>query len=409
MSRLADRLRRLDRAPSPGNPDLRARLERLDRPGRRVPLERFVAGTRAETPFGPVFRTEVVAGAGRFHGRLPVAALGEPPDGALRDLFPGELGRVDRPEALAFLDTETTGLAGGAGTVAFLVGVGRWDPDRGGFRVVQLFLEDLDREAALLAALARELEGVGCLVTYNGRRFDVPLLETRHILNRLTWPLDGAPHLDLLPPARTLWKPSHPDCRLVTLEAGVLGVRRRGDVPGSEIPSVYQRFLRRGADEMLARVFSHNRLDILSLAGLLWAAGCAARRPAGAEALGVGFLHARARRTERACEALAAGLRDAPGRGARTRALRELGRAHKRRGAWREALAVWEEWATLEPGRLEPVEEAAKVLEHHLRAFDRALSWVERALGFPHWPPADRARLEHRRNRLLGKARKLRS
>ncbi len=407
MKGLAARLRRLDRSRPPAGSALRERLERMDRAAsssRRAPIDRFVVGDRVDTPAGPVFRVVRTAPASKAHGRLPVGELGRLPCEGLRDLFPRELGRVGAPPEIAFLDTETTGLAGGAGTVAFLVGVGRWDPGGRGFRVVQLFLEDLDREPALLHALARELEGVSCLVTFNGHRFDVPLLENRHVLNRMAWPLEGAPHLDLLPPARALWRPTLSNCRLVTLEAGVLAVRRTGDVPGAEIPALYGRYLRHGAEERLGRVFSHNRIDILSLAGLLWAAGRAARRPVGPQALGVGLLHAQARRPDRAHRALAAGLDHAPSRGDRIRALRELGRAHKARGDWHAALAVWQEWAGLEPHRLEPVEEAAKALEHRLRDPGRALAWVERALGLPHWPPADRAALEHRRDRLRRKA-----
>ncbi len=406
MSSLADRLRRLDRAgPSP-RPELRDRLDRAwpaARPGRCIPLERIAAGERIDTPAGPVLRVERTAPADRYHGRLPVARLAEIPVPALRELFPEELGPVADAREIAFLDTETTGLAGGAGTVAFLVGVGRWDPEAPGFRVVQLFLEDLDREAALLHALARELRGTRCLVTFNGRRFDVPLLETRHVLSRVPWPLAGVPHLDLLPPGRTLWRGSHPDCRLTTLEAGVLGIRRQGDVPGSEIPAVYLRYLREGDTGRMPAVFLHNRLDIVSLAGLLWAVGAAAESPGGTTAYGVGLLHARRRRHEQAREALESCLAGRLGRTERLRALRELGSTLKARGMWTRALEVWAEMRRMDPGSLLPVEEAAKALEHRLGDPAGALGIVEEALSHPWWTPRDREALEHRRARLLRK------
>ena len=407
MSRLADRLRRIGRTGSAPRTKLRERLHRAwpppARSGRRTPLERLVAGERVDTPAGPVLRVERTVPAGRNHGRLPVARLAELPLPALREIFPEELGPVADAREIAFLDTETTGLAGGAGTVAFLVGVGRWDPGAGGFRVVQLFLEDLDREAALLHALARELHGTRCLVTFNGRGFDVPLLETRHVLARAPWPLAGVPHLDILPPCRTLWRSSHPDCRLATLEAGVLGFRRRGDVPGSQIPTAYLRHLRGEDAGAVPAVFLHNRLDIVSLAGLLWAAGEASKSPRGSTACGVGLLHARRRRHDRAREALESGLAGRLGRAERLRALRELGAVLKAQGMWARALEVWAEMRRLDPGALLPVEEAAKALEHRLGDPAGALGIVEGALSHPWWPPRDREALEHRRARLLRK------
>ena len=406
MSRLADRLRRMDRAGPCPRPGLRERLEQAwppARSGARAPLERVVAGERIDTPAGDVIRVERTTPGERCHGRLEVARLGELPVPALRELFPEALGPVAEAREIAFLDTETTGLAGGAGTVAFLVGVGRWDPESRGLRVVQLFLEDLDREPALLHALARELRGTRCLVTFNGRRFDVPLLETRHVLSRAPWPLAGVPHLDLLPPARALWRSIHPDCRLTTLEAGVLGVRRRGDVPGSEIPAVYLRYLRVGDTGRMPAVFLHNRLDIVSLAGLLWAAGAASENPGGTTAYGVGLLHARRRRHGPAREALESCLAGRLGRAERLRALRELGAVLKAQGMWTRALEVWAEMRRMDPGSLLPVEEAAKALEHRLRDPAGALEIVEEALAHRWWPPRDREALEHRRARLLRK------
>ncbi len=407
---LRERLERLDRDPR-GKGLSSALRERLDRvwrarsepaPRGRDPLERFVRGDRIPTGEGPVFRSAVRFGSTHRHGRFPLGALERLPGSGLRELF-DELCGVACPGEIAFLDTETTGLAGGAGTVAFLVGVGRWIPAERAFLVVQLFLEDLDREPALLSQLARELAGVRCVVTYNGRGFDIPLLRNRCVLNRRPELLDGASHLDLLPLSRRLWRLSQPDCRLATLERGVLGVARSHDVPGWEIPSVYTRYLRVGPDARLGAVFRHNRLDILSLAGLFWAADRAAQRPAATEAYGLGLLQAR-RRHHRACEALERCLSGELPRGARARALKELGLALKRQGRWGEALAVWEELERLAPADPTPVEERAKILEHRLKRPARALAVVEQALQRGVWSPADRKRLEQRRGRLARKA-----
>jgi uncharacterized protein YprB with RNaseH-like and TPR domain len=318
-----------------------------------------------------------------------------------RDLFPEHLAGVEHLHQIAFLDTETTGLAGGAGTIPFLVGVGRWHPDHTqGFRIVQLFLEELHREAALLQLLSHELDGVRCLVTYNGAAYDLPLLQNRHVLCREPWPLSGVAHLDLLPPARTLWAARHPDCRLGTLEASLLGFERHGDVPGAEIPPLYRAFLSGGATQRLADVFQHNRDDILSLAGLLAAAGDAGREPSGATALGVGLLHSRRGRDEPARPALESALRADLSHRQRYRALKELSVAHKRAGRWAEALGLWCEMRSLDPGDPYPVVEAAKALEHHLGDPGAALTVVAEALIAGLWIPRDREELEHRQRRL---------
>ncbi|MEW6490745.1 MAG: ribonuclease H-like domain-containing protein, partial [Thermodesulfobacteriota bacterium] len=369
-------------------------------PGRAppAPVDRFVPGRRLEAPSGPVFLAEWTVPPDHRHGWLPASELeGLPGDGA-RALFPEHLGEVREPGEIAFLDTETTGLAGGAGTVPFLVGVARWSPGPG-FRLAQLFLEDLDREAALLEALAEELRGVRCLVTYNGRCYDGPLLENRHVLSRRPWPLAGAAHLDLLHPARTLWRQAHGDCRLVTLEAGVLGHRRHGDVPGAEIPALYLDYLRRGADARLAAVFRHNRDDLLSLAGLLWAAGTGRGTPA----LGLGLLHSRRGRREEAGPLLEAGLAEELPRELRVRALRELLRSHKAGERWAEALEACAALRRLAPADPFPVAEAAILLERRLGDPAGALALVKEALARGPWIPRDREALERRRERLARK------
>ena len=415
MRSLRDRLRGLERggnhrgdAQSTDSSELRARLDRLLGPGRVVPgsalpdkrapepVDRFVPGRRVGTPSGRVFVTEWVgAGSGR-HGRMALGELAGLPWPDAVDLFPEQLAGLQSPAEVAFLDTETTGLAGGAGTIPFLVGVARWDTDLGGVRVVQLFLEDLDGEAALLERLAVELEGVRCLVTYNGRCYDVPLLETRHVLNRKPWPLPDAAHLDLLHPARVLWRHAHPDCRLATLEARVLGHSRCGDIPGAEIPALYNAFLRRGATERLAAVFSHNRDDLLSLAGLLWLA----TQTGAAPSLGRGLLQARGGRLDAALPHLEAGLDERAPLEVRVRALREIVRARKRQGDWTAALDACARLRRLAPGDPRGYAEAAIVLEHRLGRPAEALAVVEEALSRGLWPRLDREGLEQRRGRL---------
>jgi uncharacterized protein YprB with RNaseH-like and TPR domain len=177
---------------------------------------------------------------------------------------------------ILFLDLETTGLAGGAGTYAFLVGCGWFET--GGFRVRQYFMVGHALERALLSAVRERLESCGPLVTYNGKTFDFPVLETRFIFNRQRTPLGERPHVDMLHPARRLWRGARPvvnvpgaqreSCTLSALEHALLGVQRTGDVPGFEIPTRYFAFLRSGDASPLEPVLEHNRLDLVSLAAL---------------------------------------------------------------------------------------------------------------------------------------------
>jgi hypothetical protein len=163
------------------------------------------------------------------------------------------------------------------------VGVGWVEGER--FRFRQYFMRDYHEEPALLRGLAEDLAGCERIVTFNGGLFDVPLLETRYRLNRERFPLGQALHFDLLHPARRLWKARLESCRLQSLERALLGVTRRGDVPGEEIPRIYFDFVRRRDGRAMARVLEHNRLDVLSLAALAalacqWVEGGHAEDPA---------------------------------------------------------------------------------------------------------------------------------
>lgn len=173
---------------------------------------------------------------------------------------------VDPERPLVCLDTETTGLGTAAGTVPFMVGLGLWDGAR--FSVRQLILPDHADEPALLERLAEAIPADAWLVTYNGRSFDWPLLQSRYRLHGHGSPAHAG-HLDLLPLARQVWRHRLSDARLATVEAGVAGVERTGDLPGAAIPERYFRFLRTGQGELLADVVRHNRQDIASLARLL--------------------------------------------------------------------------------------------------------------------------------------------
>jgi uncharacterized protein YprB with RNaseH-like and TPR domain len=171
---------------------------------------------------------------------------------------------------MVFFDVETTGLSGGAGTLAFLAGCGWFE--NGGFRVRQFFLSGPAGEHAMLDGLAAIFDAASLLVTFNGRSFDVPLMETRWAYHRRECPTAELPHFDMLPPARLLWsrrEDERTSCTLSALERSVLRFHRAGDVPGFEIPSRYFRFLRTGDSSVIQGVLEHNQHDLISLAAVM--------------------------------------------------------------------------------------------------------------------------------------------
>lgn len=241
---------------------LRARIRLMESSSSLAAEPEPLAGGEVQTGLGSHWETRTAA---RHHGDFRFSTLAELPPGALSAISGAELSGVD-PQRIVFLDTETTGLAGGAGTVAFLVGVGRLCGEE--FEVRQFLMRDFGEEASLLAAVAAELDSAELLVTYNGKSYDEPLLASRYVLSRLRPPFGRIPHLDLLYSARRLWKLRFESCRLVELEAQILGHSRHGDVPGNLIPQIYFEFLRTRRPGRLQAVLHHNALDILSLAAL---------------------------------------------------------------------------------------------------------------------------------------------
>lgn len=352
-----------------------------------------------------------------------------------------DAGRVGAPTAgpLLFFDLETTGLSGGAGTVAFLVGCGYFEDD--GFRTRQYFLSGYEAEHELLVAvsqLAREFAGV---VSFNGRTFDVPLIGMRYAFHRLDSPFEGLPHFDMLHPARRLWRRrsgtlgstddwqltapgSDPaSCALKSLEEAILGTGRVGDVPGFEIPSRYFAYLRTGDLEPLQAVFEHNRLDLLSLAALTGlAARMAAQGPSAVptphEALAMGGLYQRAGRLgeAEACYVRASGLGDAGWdagtieRDIRADALRSLALLRRRQRRWTDAAEAWAALVDAATDRATE-QEARRALaihhEHRTHDLEAARQAAEEAARAERDP--DRLKdLQHRLDR-IGRKRERRS
>ncbi len=232
---------------------------------RRVFIEEWADGQVVENEFGTHYQVDRLFEGHRPHGSADVGALIEMPDTLLDALSENEITGV-HPEKWAFLDTETTGLAGGSGTYAFLIGVGRIT--RKGFEVRQFFMREYAEERSQLSALEAHLKQFDVLITYNGKSYDQPLLETRYRMTRRQPPFARLRHLDLLHGARRLWKLRMESCKLTHLEQQILGVCREGDLPGHMIPYVYFEYLRQKEASQLVPVFHHNAIDILTLACL---------------------------------------------------------------------------------------------------------------------------------------------
>lgn len=231
----------------------------------RVFIEEWADGQVVQNEFGAHYQVDKLFEGHRPHGSADVGALIELPDTFLDALSENEISGI-HPERWAFLDTETTGLAGGSGTYAFLIGVGRIT--RKGFEVRQFFMREYAEERSQLAALEAHLREFDVLITYNGKSYDQPLLETRYRMTRSKPPFTRLRHLDLLHGARRLWKLRMESCKLTHLEQQILGVCREGDLPGHLIPYVYFEYLRAREATQLVPVFHHNAIDILTLACL---------------------------------------------------------------------------------------------------------------------------------------------
>ena len=267
-----------------------------------------LGGRAARNEFGECLVIDRRYESDRWHGDVRISDCELGSIEGLQLLEPG-LASADHRRTV-FIDLETTGLSGGAGTVAFLVGCGFYD--LGAFQVRQFLLTSYAAERALLSAVAEFFDDAELIVTYNGKTFDVPVMETRWLFHRMEMPLDGVPHFDALHTARRLWKsrtddPAEGGCRLSTLERLLFDVRRVGDVGGFEIPSRFFQFMRSGDPRPLEPVLEHNRLDLVSLAAVTARAVKMIEEGAdacddGAQALAVGRIFERAGLLARADE-----------------------------------------------------------------------------------------------------------
>lgn len=288
------------------------------------------------------------------------------------------------PQGTMFIDTETTGLAGGTGTLAFMIGVGYYD--QGGFKVRQYFIRDYGEENAALNSLVKFASRFENIITFNGRGYDIPILQARMILNRIKFDFSTFSHIDLLFPSRAIFKHRLEDCRLSTLERNVIRFFREGDIPGEEIPYLYFRYLRSRNPALMDKVFYHNAMDIVSLAVLTTRIGelldheqTAAEF--GEDIFGAGHFYYKANDYKNA-ELLFRKAFDYPlPYDLRYRLLTELSLILKRTGKIDEASEIWH--GMLEGQKkftLFPYEELAKYYEHHKKSASTAMKIVNQAV-----------------------------
>jgi len=347
-------------------------------------IEEVISGVDLPTPAGLTFVSEQVYPTGYRHGSIDLFA--PCPLEALSAW--GSATRLTDPglRNLVFLDTETTGLMGGTGTNVFLVGTGYFDLD--GFHLAQYFMRDPGQEPAMLAGLEQLLARFNVIVTFNGKTFDLPLLNTRCTLNGFSSPFSTFDHLDLLHLARKLWRDRLPSRALGELEKEIVRFYRSGeDIPGWMIPELYFNYLRTGDARPLGGVFYHNAMDILSLAALFNHVAALLTQPdrllvstegAGLDLAAIARLYESLGWLERAAELYESSLDHGLPAEFFFKTIERYASMERRQGRWEQAVHLWERAA--EHGQLEACIELAKYYEHRARDYDLALHWVQRAI-----------------------------
>jgi uncharacterized protein YprB with RNaseH-like and TPR domain len=404
MPTLADRLRSL--GVQKGAESLPA-----PRPRSTFPIEDVVPGRFLDNTGGTTFLTENIYDSSYKHGQVglqfhtPLQMIAE---------WAGSTEITQNGlQDFAFLDTETSGLAGGAGTFAFLVGVGRFVGQD--FQLIQFFMRDPYEEPAMLLALEEFLAHCKALVTFNGKSFDAPLLTTRYTLQGWPSPMKRMQHIDLLHLARRLWRERLPSRTLSNLEVQILGAQRSDEeIPGWMIPQMYFDFLRDGDARPLKSVFYHNVMDVLSMAALLNLVanliekpGTEANIPASDQAA-MGRLYEDLGYFDLADQSYMTCIGLEQPAEQRVKAILCLAALRKRRGDFSNALPLWEQAAG--EGCIDAFIELAKYYEHRARDIQAALYWARKAhelISTPRFPSLLsnlwQAEINHRLERLSKK------
>ncbi|MGI6706978.1 MAG: ribonuclease H-like domain-containing protein [Clostridia bacterium] len=324
-----------------------------------------------------------------------------------------QLLSINKPHLnrILFIDTETTGLSGGTGTVAFLVGIGYFRNDQ--FHIHQLFMRDYSEEFFLLQKLGEIFREYELLISFNGKSFDIPLLDSRFIMHRLREYQKDFSHMDLLHLSRRIWKLRLDSCSLKSLEHHILHVERAKDIPSAEIPGRYFSFLESGDMALIEDVLIHNQYDILSLVFLLGEIVHYYTNPMSGkysqDLYSLGRIYEKAGQTGRAIECYQKA--DELGMGGRAKS--SLSLLYKKNRSFKKAAQIWREMIEAGQGGTMPYFELAKYLEHHVRDFNGALEHTCKAIeyirrmGIPWSDSGELSELYKRRNRLIKKLNRL--
>jgi len=410
MSSLSDKLKSLgvkvgvSEIPKPNRPDRS--------------IDKVLNGSYRETPFGRILITDTLYASNYRQGKTsltlssPLLLLSEWINDSRLSSLPSQ--------ALGFLDTETTGLSGGTGTYAFVVGAGKFEGEQ--FHLTQIFMADPSEEPALLYTLEDFFRNCQAIITFNGKAFDLPLLRSRFAMNGLQDPFHDYVHVDLLHMARRIWRDCLPSKSLGNLEAQILTAQRtEDDVPGWLIPQLYFDFIRDGDAVPLKKVLYHNAMDVVSMAALLnhitWLLSTIPDNPTNLaeEQLAVARVYYELGHNDTAIQIFQRLLSDEPQKSPslsidmRLEILSRLARIYKENGESRLAVPLWEEAASFD----DPYAciELAKYNEHILKQIPDALRWTRTALALVDLGSLDqgekvslRSELDHREKRLKRKS-----
>ncbi|MFQ5825535.1 MAG: ribonuclease H-like domain-containing protein, partial [bacterium] len=348
-----------------------------------APIDKVIEGKYEDSPYGVYFCRYKKFPLDYFHGSVQISSYLDKSSRLLSLIGKSlEFDGVDLRKTI-FVDTETTGLSGGSGICAFLVGVGYFTEEY--FCLAQFFMNDFNEEKALLHQFNQFIKKNNILISFNGKCFDLPLLVSRNIYHQMKLPVTDILHLDLLFTVRRLWKHKLPDCTLGTVESLVLGNIRNGDISSYLIPELYFEYLRNKDVRPLKAIFYHNQQDILSLVALATKACQMFENPieesdGAKEILSMGKVYERLAKFKDSLELYNQFFEKASERTDRRELLFQMAYNYKKIKNWSKAASIWKQCVSNHNFHPIPFIELAKYFEHKEKNYSKALAIVERAL-----------------------------
>jgi uncharacterized protein len=393
MVSIADKLKSLG---------VQVRAEKIKAPQKKYPIETVINGQFEASNLGESFVFSKPYSLTTKHGNFGINFSSSLTTLSRWAKYP-EIALQNNTD-LIFLDTETTGLAGGSGTYAFEIGVGKYEEDK--FVMKQFFMRNPGEEIPMLLLLEKFVKSGKTIVSFNGKSFDIPLLNTRYTVNGLETPFTDMPHIDLLHLARKIWKDRLPSRTLGYLEEHIVGEKRTSeDTPGWMIPQMYFDYLKSGDARPLAGIFYHNEMDIVTLAVLTNLLGNLIEKPLVIEnphpvdVISVAQLREDIGDWDEAVLLFQHGLTLELPNAIQQRATERLAVLHRRRDEWPKAVSLW--WQAAADRHIYAHVSLAKFYEHQAKEFQEALRWTEAALALINQPETTRLEKFHWEEALL--------